>query len=415
MTAANAPRRWPFWSAAAATRVAALVTEPDGLKSWPHPEIKGLEKKFAALHGARYGLFLNSGTSALAAAYFGLGLLPGDEVLVPANTFLATVTPLFACNLVPVLCDADPVTGLLDLADARRRIGPRTRAIAVTHLWGTPMDPIALRAFATEYSLAVVEDCSHGHGTRTVAGPVGGDADAAAFSMGAAKTVTGGTGGMLLTSRQDVYERAILLGLPMKRAVTDVTLPQHEGLAATGLGANLRGNPMCAVLAADHLDRLPEILATKNANLRVLEELLAESSVLAPPARPEYWTAGTRFGFKAAVRPELIGQIDRNAVVAYLKTHGAPVSGAPGPLLHRRRLFHDRSALTGYHPGRPAVELDVDPEGYPAADRIQEAMVTVDAELLHEPAPALLRTFARALAGLDRELDRLVLAHGVWT
>lgn len=399
------PVPWPYWSPDALARVQSLLSGNKPFRSWPSPSIEDIEERFARLHDSTFAIYMNSGTSALMAGYFGLGCGPGDEVLVPTNTFLATVTPLYLLNLVPVLCDVDPETGNLDLDDAQNRLTARTAALAVTHIWGTPLDLDAVEKFAASHDLGLVEDCSHAHGASFRGRMVGTAADAAAFSLGAAKPVTGGVGGILLTSRRDVYERAMLLGQPVRRSRAAVTLPEHLDLVATGLGANLRGNPVSAVLVRDHLARLSELMATKNANIRALENVLAESGWLRPPVRPDHWSSGTRYGFKASYEPGALNGLSRDAVVSALRAEGVPVSGPPGPLLHRRRLFADQSALSSYSPGRPAEVVEVDPADYPNADAIQDRLVSFDATLLHAPAD-------RLVAGIARAIDKVEAAAG---
>lgn len=203
-------------------------------------------------------------------------------------------------------------------------------------------------------------------------------------------------GGALFTSSREVYERALLLGLPAGRCKKDVRLEQHEGLGPTGLGANLRGHPLAASLAVDHIGRFDEIVARKNHNIERLEQVLAEHSFIDAPARPDHWTRGTRYGFKAAASASAC-DVSAATLVAALKAEGLPVSAAPGPLLHRRRLFRDPSAITTYAPQRDIAQSAVDPEGYPVSDDIQRRMVSFDATLLHDDAGPLVDAVARAL------------------
>lgn len=385
------PRAWPYWSRPPE------FSPDEKFSAWPSKSIREVESWVTEQHHAEFAVYVNSGTSALWASYFSLGLAAGDEVLVPTNTFLATVTPLFQLNLVPVLCDSDPVTGCIDLADATRRITERTRAICVTHVWGTPLDLEQLYAWAAGHGLEVVEDCSHAHGTRSRDLPVGSGATVAALSLGAAKTVSGGVGGALFTSSQEVYERALLLGLPAARCKKEVRLAKHEGLGATGLGANLRGHPLAASLALDHIRRYEDIVARKNRNIERLEQVLAGCHFLDGPPRPDHWSRGTRYGFKASCASDTECEVSAAGLVAALAAEGLPVTAAPGPLLHRRRLFRDSSAITTYAPQRVIAQPAVDPEGYPVSDEIQRRMVSFDATLLHDDADALIDATGRAL------------------
>ena len=117
-------------------------------------EVAKSEDGFCEYLGMPYGLAVGPGAAALHSAYFGLGLEPGDEVIVPTYTFLATVMPLFVLNVVPVLCDAETDTGNLDPAEIEKHIGPRTRAIVVTHLWGHPCDLPRISQIAKRHRLS---------------------------------------------------------------------------------------------------------------------------------------------------------------------------------------------------------------------------------------------------------------------
>jgi dTDP-4-amino-4,6-dideoxygalactose transaminase len=147
-------RLWPWWSDHALAQAATALGRGEAYTIDSHPAIDRLETGFAERHGARFGMFCASGTAALAAAYFALGLSPGAEVLAPTNTFRATVTPLLALGYRPVLCDAD-THGNVDLADAARRIRPETEGVVVTHLNGHPVDLDAARRFAEDHGLAL--------------------------------------------------------------------------------------------------------------------------------------------------------------------------------------------------------------------------------------------------------------------
>src|SRR5258708_1290783 len=159
-----------------------------------------LEDKFAAYLGVQHCLATSSGTAALHSAFFGLGLEPGDEVVAPTYTFLATVMPLFVANGIPVLVDAERTTGNLDPAQLEQHVTDRTRAIVVTHLWGNPVDMLAVMDVARRHRLAVVEDCSHAHGARCNGRPVGTFGDVSVFSLQGKKLVAAGQGGLLVTN-----------------------------------------------------------------------------------------------------------------------------------------------------------------------------------------------------------------------
>ena len=182
--------------------------------------IARLEDDLAAYHGVRHALLTSSGTAALYSMYAACGIRAGDEVIVPAYTFFATVTPLFHLGAVPVLADCDD-DGNLDPDDVAQRITARTVAIVVTHMWGTPAQGARLRALADERGLLLLEDGSHAHG--------------AAVSLNGPKPLSAGEGGFLLTDDDHTYRKALIHGHYNKRCRTEIPRedPLHE-YAVTG-------------------------------------------------------------------------------------------------------------------------------------------------------------------------------------
>jgi perosamine synthetase len=391
------PRLWPFYSERAVARVTARVRAGTMYStSGDDPDIAACERRLAdvLLPGAS-AVLCNSGTAALASAYFALALEPGAEVLVPSNTFRATATPLLALGLRPVLCDSLPDDGRIDLADAARRVTSRTRALVVTHLWGRPVPLDDARALADRHGLALVEDCSHAHGTRWRGRPVGSAGHVAAFSLGTTKMVSGGLAGVLLTADRDVYERALVFGQPKHRALADVADPALRALAETGLGHNLRPSPAAAILCDDHLDRVPTTVAVRNRNLARLDELLG---ALLPALRPlgRDHAHGTLYKFHCRwTDPD----VPADRVVQLLRTAGLAVRH-PAKALHRTPLFTDPGLLDGGLPG-PVRAL---PGDFPGTERCMTDLVEFAGRDLYEDSePALARyeaAFRRAGAAL---------------
>ena len=163
-----------------------------------------LEKQFSELHGAKYGVFCNSGTSALQIALATLkeryNYQDGDEVLVPAITFIATSNVVIQNNLKPVFVDVDPYTFNMDPAELRSRITSRTRAIIPVHLFGLPADMPAIMNIAREHNLQVIEDSCETMFAGIDGKPVGSFGDMACFSTYVAHLIVGGVGGLVITN-----------------------------------------------------------------------------------------------------------------------------------------------------------------------------------------------------------------------
>jgi dTDP-4-amino-4,6-dideoxygalactose transaminase len=141
------------------------------------------ETNFAAYIGSENAVGVSSGTSALHLAVIAAGIGPGDKVLLPAHTFIATAWAVVYVGAEPILCDVEPDTGNIDIADAERRMQPGVKAIIPVHLYGQPADMKAVTAFAARHGLAVIEDCAQAHGARYDGRIVGTFGDFGCFSF----------------------------------------------------------------------------------------------------------------------------------------------------------------------------------------------------------------------------------------
>lgn len=211
--------------------------------------IKELEDSFCVYYNLPYGIATNSGTTALLSAFFGCGIGPGDEVIAPTYTFLATVTPILHVNAIPVLVDCDAVTGNISPQEIRKNITCKTKAIVITHIWGHPCEMDEILAIAIENNLFLIEDCSHAHGACYKNQKVGTFGDVACFSLQGNKIVSAGEGGILLTKSLEIYERATLLGHYRNRSEQCVKSNFYKQFTKTGYGLKLRMHPVGAALA----------------------------------------------------------------------------------------------------------------------------------------------------------------------
>ncbi|MHB1873545.1 MAG: DegT/DnrJ/EryC1/StrS family aminotransferase [Streptosporangiaceae bacterium] len=230
------------------------------------------EDSFARRVGARHAIAVSSGTAALHLAYLAL-FGPGDEVIVPAFTFVATASMLRAVGAVPVFADVDPRTFTLSPADIEHRITPRTRGIAGVHLFGNACDVDALSAIAARHGLALVWDAAQSLGTEYRGREAGSYPAAACYSFYPTKNITTGEGGMVVTD-----DPGLAAALRLSRS---------QGAAAkylhTGLGFNYRMTDLAAALGLRQLARLDTYLARRRENAAVLTAGLAGvAGVLTP-------------------------------------------------------------------------------------------------------------------------------------
>jgi perosamine synthetase len=182
--------------------------------------IGAFEQAFAEFCGVKHAISANNGTTALHLALVGLDLQPGDEVIIPTVTYIATANAVRYCGATPVLADADPATMNLDPKDIERRITPRTKGIIPVHLYGHPADMNAINEIARRHGLWVLEDAAEAHGATVSGRKVGSLGRCAIFSFFGNKIVTTGEGGMITTDDDSLAARLRLFrgqGMDPKR------------------------------------------------------------------------------------------------------------------------------------------------------------------------------------------------------
>jgi perosamine synthetase len=214
--------------------------------------IDEFEEQFARYCGTQYALTVSNGTTGLHLALVALGLKPGDEVIVPDLTFVASANAIAYTGATPVLADIDADTLCLDLDSVRSLITPRTKAIMPVHLYGHPADMDALTKIANAHGLAVIEDAAEAHGAEYKGRRVGGLSKCAVFSFYGNKVITTGEGGMLTTNDHEFYERA--------KRLRDHAMSPQKRYFHNERGFNYRITNLQAALGVAQLERIQEFL-----------------------------------------------------------------------------------------------------------------------------------------------------------
>ncbi|MEM4648596.1 MAG: DegT/DnrJ/EryC1/StrS family aminotransferase [Nitrososphaerota archaeon] len=233
------------------------------------------ERRFAEFQQAKHALLCSSGTAALKIALKAMGLKPGDEVIVPAYTFLATATSAIDLGLKVVYADIDPDTYTIDPESARSIVSERTRAIIPVHIAGRPADMDAVRELAEEKSLLILEDAAQAHGAEWRGRRVGAIGDAGIFSFYQSKNITCGEGGAITTDDDEIAEKAWSLrnvGRPRKG-------PWYEHKL---YGWNYRITEFQAAVLIAQLERAPELMKRRERGARILDKLLSEIDGITP-------------------------------------------------------------------------------------------------------------------------------------
>ncbi|MFG7946066.1 DegT/DnrJ/EryC1/StrS aminotransferase family protein [Streptomyces cacaoi] len=287
----------------------------------------------------RHAVTFNSGTSALFAAYFALGVREGAEVIGPALTYHAALSPVFALRGDVVLADIDPATRCLDPKALEASITERTRVVTAVHQWGHPCDMDAVLDIAGRHGLRVLEDCSHAHGSRYRGRPVGTFGDAAVFSLQANKAVFAGEGGILVTDDAQVHDRATLLGHYRDRSRDAVLDAQLRAFWVTGYGLKLRMSPFNAIVARHALAAFPARKQARHRCLRHFGEQLATVPYLEPVHVADEADMGAWYGYKPLYRPGALGGVPRATLIEALRAEGMEVGAPSGPRLGTLPLY----------------------------------------------------------------------------
>lgn len=230
------------------------------------------EKEVAKYCGCKYGLATSSGTGSLLISLLAMGLKPGDEVIVPAYTFVATYSAAIFAGVVPVLAEIDESLNL-DPSEIESKLTSKTKAIIPVHMLGNPCDMDAIMDVANKHGLMVLEDACQAAGGVYKGRKVGSIGQMGAFSLNVFKTITAGDGGAIVTSDKDLYERAFGLhdqGHSSNRAGLEVG-------QRSILGLNFRVNELVGAVATAQLRKIDKITSTLRSKKNKLKEIIADA------------------------------------------------------------------------------------------------------------------------------------------
>jgi perosamine synthetase len=316
------------------------------------------EDAFAGYVGVPRALATSSGTAALHSLYYGACVGPGDEVICCDYGFFATVTPLLQLGATPVFADCSP-DGTLSVASAEAAVTSKTKAIMVTHMWGQPARMDALRALCDKKGLLLFEDCSHAHGARFDGQVVGSLGDGAAWSLQAQKTIWAGEGGVLATGRQDLYERALLLGHFNLRALQEIP-PSSPNFASafTGTGLKYRAHPLGLALALPQIKSVDQLLQDRHLAAADLIDALTSIPGIELVRNSQPGIAHGYYALVALINPDECG-FDRVAFTAAMHAENIRTVSIPRQMnsMSQYPVFTEPGP-TGVNP-RVAGELDV--------------------------------------------------------
>lgn len=334
---------WPSFTQGEAEAVQRVLLS-NKVNYWTGQECREFEKEFAAFAGTEYAIAVANGTVALDLALQGLGIGPGDEVVVTPRTFLASATTVINAGATPVFADVDPDTQNITAETVAKVVTPRTKAVICVHLAGWPSDMDAMMALADEHGFYVIEDCAQAHGATWKGRPVGGLAHVGCWSFCQDKIMTtGGEGGMVTVNDRDLWSRMWSFKDHGKswEAVYERDHPPGFRWLHESVGTNWRMMEMQAAIGRIQLKRMPEWTRQRLTHSRAIWQTASEIPALRVPEIP---TDVGHAGYKCYVfvRPEKLAQgWDRDRIMNEMVARGVPCFSGSCSEVYLEKCFQD--------------------------------------------------------------------------
>jgi len=323
---------WPVWDEREIKALEEVVRSGHWGRLYEGSRVEQFEKEFAAYQDARFGLAVTSGTAALTIALKAGGVDVGDEVIVPAYTFIATATCVLQNNAVPVFVDVELDTINIDPVEIEKAITSRTRAVIPVHWRGRAVDMARILDIAKRHNLLVVEDACHSWGATWKDRKMGAIGDLGAVSFQASKHITAGEGGIVLTNDEELAAKCFSyhhIGRIAGRPFYEHHL----------VGWNFRMTEFDAAVLLVQLERLEEQTQRREDNAKFLCEQLSGIDGVKLLRREPYMTRISWHGFSFLYDNEGFGGVSRDRFIAALNAEGIPAGGGYSHPLYKNPLF----------------------------------------------------------------------------
>lgn len=405
-------------------REAVLRVLDRGVLSGPFaPEVRGLEQEWAAYLGSKWCVTTNSGTAAIHVALAAAGVGPGDEVVVPAFTFVATALAVLHQGAVPVFVDIEPRTFGMDPRLLEAAITPRTKAVMPVHIHGTPCDLDAIVEICQRRGVTLVEDAAQAHGSTHRGKKLGTFGKLGCFSVQSSKSLAAGEGGLMVTDDEALWEaanRARMFGENVKAGDEkgynlERALDGNRAYDSLGMGWMYRTTEMSAALCRSQLKKLDAFNAQAQRNAALLSQRLAELPGVTPPLPREGDTScfhkyrvrldGSAMGVKAPPRKV------RDALKAALVAEGLEACLWQTQPVPGQGLFKSKSGFGGRaFPWDRAAPVSYDLAQYPETIKLLDSSIVLFSHTCPiAPQPqALVERYAEAFARVWKRLDEVV-------
>lgn len=341
------------------------VMESQLLSSLAGNVVETFEKEFAEYIGVKHAIAVNSGTAALHISIASLDIGPGDEVIIPPFTFIATASSILHNNAIPIFADIDNQSYTLDPESVKKKISNKTRAIIPVHLAGITADMGPLLDIAKENNLHIIEDACQSHGAKYNGKKVGSIGDLGTFSFYPSKNMTTGEGGIVTTNSSKLARQCRLL--------------RHHGepywYAYNRLGWNYRMTEIQGALGRVQLKKLDEYIRIRNENAQYLTDAVNDISGIDPPYIPEYCEPAYNYWI-GRIHPDVIG-LDKDQFISKFPNSKILY---PKPL-YETKLFQKK---IGYPKGCPwscpfyGEEIDYTKINLPIVEKVAKEIFALD-------------------------------------
>ena len=326
-------RPWPTWPVFDETDEQALIgILRSGLWGIDGKQVTRFAETFAAFQGSQFALCLTNGTAALEVALIACGVRVGDEVIVPAYTFVATASSVLSIGAVPIFADIDPETFELDAERVEEAVTRRTKAIIPVHMGGGPPDMDSIMAVARKHGLKVIEDAAQAHGTEWRGTPVGSIGHAGTFSFQSSKNLAAGEGGAITTNDAILYDRAW-------RMINLGRRPGGAWYEHPVLGSNFRMTEFQAGLLSNQIKRLPEQAARREENGTYLASRLGEGRGLTACKRDPRITRHAYHLFMMRYDASAFEGVPKARFIEAMTAEGIPFAPGYSKPLYREEAF----------------------------------------------------------------------------
>jgi dTDP-4-amino-4,6-dideoxygalactose transaminase len=376
---------WPVWPIHDQAEESQLLEVLRSGQWWYGEKVRRFEREFAAFQGAAYGVTCTNGTTAIEMGLRAVGVVPGDEVIVPPYSFIATATAVVTVGAVPVFADINPETLCLDPDDVARKISARSRAIIPVHVAGRISHITRMNELAKSHNLAVIEDAAHAWGSQYKGRGAGTLGRCGTFSFQVSKNITAGEGGILVTDEKDLAD--------LCRSFSHCGRTEgSEWYDHSNLGSNLRITEFQAAILLAQLARLDGHVARRQQSAALLDEALRDIPAIRQLAPAPRMTRRSYHMYIFRLNQTELG-ITRARFLEALQAEGVPASeGWYRPLYHNG-VFANAHLGPAHGVRAPLAEMGVDYRDVscPVCEEVCSDAVWIPQNVLLAEEPQILR------------------------